>query len=111
MGFFSWQTQDTNKSIPSVHSTRDTFTVHMKDHKGNTWREDSYEGYGDFGGKDFYELLAEMNGMGSDRDAGIKLAFDKERNADAQWPTLTEDKDAEGTGKPRECRHQGFFYD
>ena len=52
-----------------------------------------------------------MNGLGSDRDAGIKLAFDKERNATAKWPTLTEDKDSEVTGKPRECRHQGFFYD
>ena len=112
MGFFSWQTQDTNKSIANIEqSTRDTFTVYLRDDKGNGWKEEAYSGYGDFGGKDYYELLAEMNGLGSDRDAGIKLAFDKERNATAKWPTLTEDKDSEVTGKPRECRHQGFFYD
>tara|TARA_R110002051_G_C8368524_1_gene443121 strand:- start:38 stop:289 length:252 start_codon:yes stop_codon:yes gene_type:complete len=83
----------------------------MKDDGGNTWREDSYEGYGDFGGKDYYELLAEMNDLGSDRSAGINLAFDSKRNADARWPTLTEDKDVEVSGRPRECRDQGYFYE
>ena len=112
MGFFSWKTQDTNKSIPNIEqSTRDTFTVYLRDDKGNVWKEEAYSGYGDFGGKDYYELLAEMNGLGSDRDAGMNLAFDSERNADARWPALTENIDAEVTGKPRECRHQGFFYD
>ena len=111
MGFFSWKTQDTDRSICNNSGDKETFTVYMVDNHNNVWTESDYDGYGEFGGKDFYELLAEMNGLGSDRDAGIKLAFDKERNATAKWPTLTEDKAAEVTGKPKECDSQGFFYD
>ena len=44
----------------------------MKDNQGNLWKEDNYEGYGVFGGKDFYELMAEMNGL-VDRDEAIHL--------------------------------------
>jgi hypothetical protein len=48
----------------------------MFDNKGNKWLEKRYEGYGDFGGKDYYELLAQMNGMANpDRSEGISLAF------------------------------------
>jgi len=52
MGFFSWYTQDTGESIANNYSSRPTFTVFMVDDKGNKWREDDYEGYGVFGGKD-----------------------------------------------------------
>lgn len=34
----------------------------MKVNNGNVWRKDNYDGYGVFGGKDFFVLLAEMNG-------------------------------------------------
>ena len=63
MGMFSWKTNDTRRSIKSVISEKPTFRVYMVDHLGNQWIEDNYEGYGVFGGKDFYELLAEMNGL------------------------------------------------
>ena len=77
MGNFSWHTQDTNKVIWNhdavKHDRRKkTSTVYMKDHKGNLWQEDNYEGYGVFGGKDYYELMAEMNGL-VDRDEAIHL--------------------------------------
>ncbi len=83
MGFFSWKTQDTNKSIPSRYSSRKTTPVYLLDNKGNHWLESNYEGYGLFGGKDFYELLAEMNGKTKDdlsegkelRDLGISLYY------------------------------------
>ena len=79
MGFFSWITQDTNKSIPSRHSSKKTFPVTMSDDKGNRWHEPHYEGYGEFGGKNYYQLVAEMNRpdqcTGDDRDIGIRLAF------------------------------------
>jgi len=74
MGFFSWKTQDTNKSIPSSYSERKTFPVTLSDDKGNTWHEPDYEGYGVFGGKDYYELLAEMNGR-TTRIEGINIAL------------------------------------
>jgi len=73
MGFFSWKTQDTGRSIANKYSNRSTFSVRMTDNSGNEWIEDDYEGYGEFGGKDFYELLAEMNGKESSRDEGVTM--------------------------------------
>jgi hypothetical protein len=51
----------------------------MFDNTGKYWYEPSYEGYGEFGGMDYYELLDKMNGGTGDRDRGIDLAFDKEK--------------------------------
>ena len=73
MGFFSWNTSDTKKSIPSHYTDKTLVPVTMKDDRGNAWFEDMYEGYGEFGGKDYYELVDEMNGGSGDRDRGIKL--------------------------------------
>ena len=108
MGLFSWHTQDTNRSIACTHSTRETFRVVMKDNSGNAWVEENYDGYGVFGGKDFYELLAEMNG-GGDRNKGIELAY-----GDAPFlsPNLAESDNWKWENRhPRECENQGFFYD
>lgn len=69
MGFFSWITSDTKKSIPSSYSNRDTFTVHMITENGVIYTEEDYEGYGVFGGKDIYELIAELNGLRGIQDS------------------------------------------
>lgn len=74
-GQFSWLTQDTNTQIGSER--QNTIWVTMFDDEGRSWQEKGYEGYGEFGGMDYYELLAHMNGYGYDRQAGIDLAFDK----------------------------------
>jgi hypothetical protein len=128
MGFFSWKTQDTDKSIANEHSNRNTFRVQMIDNKGNVWTEDSYDGYGRFGGKDFYELLAEMNGFESDktgdeytdeaRGFGISLAFSKNNGSGVAtegvyYPNLIEKASGwvyEMSG-PDSCDYQGYFYD
>jgi hypothetical protein len=74
-GQFSWFTHDTNQQIGSEEENT-LPSVYMFDNKGNKWLEKRYEGYGDFGGKDYYELLAQMNGMANpDRSEGISLAF------------------------------------
>jgi len=107
MGFFSWEAQDTNKSIPSHFSNRTTFPITMTDHNGNQWTEENYEGYGIFGGKDFYDLLAEMNG-GSGREEGISLAFG---NKPFLSPNLNEDPKVKWENRaPKDCPNQGFFY-
>jgi hypothetical protein len=127
MGFFSWKTMDTDTSIPSQYSNRKTFRVQMLDNKGNVWTEDNYEGYGRFGGKDFYELLAEMNGFTSDktgdeytdeaRGFGINLAFKDNPNGIATkgvlYPNLIEQADGwfYNESGPENCEHQGYFYD
>ena len=123
MGFFSWKTQDTDRSIPNNYSIRKTFRVQMLDNKGNVWTEDNYEGYGVFGGKDYYELLAEMNGV-TDKDtdrlrnAGIDLAFSKGNHSgvateDVLYPNLIEMANGWNylPGGPDSCEYQGFFYD
>ena len=128
MGFFSWKTQDTDESIANNYSNRDTFRVQMIDNTGNVYTEDNYEGYGVFGGKDFYELLAEMNGFTSDltgdsytdaaREFGIDLAFSKGNGSGVgtdgvYYPNLIEMADGwvyEMSG-PDSCDFQGFFYD
>ena len=108
MGFFSWKTQDTDKSIANNCSSRDTFCVIMTDNKGNRWVENDYEGYGEFGGMDYYELLAKMNGL-NDRDEGISLALNKEGKTFLS-PNLNEsDLDWTDT-EPECCGDQGYFY-
>jgi hypothetical protein len=110
MGFFSWKTQDTQKSISNQHSGIPVFTVYLHDHKGNKWREDTYNGYGVFGGKDFYVLLAEMNGLPADRSAGLQLLISTD-SEDILFPNLTESSEWTYMNKqPIDCYYQGFFY-
>jgi hypothetical protein len=132
MGFFSWKTQDTDKSICNEHSNRKPFRVQMMDNKGNVWTEDNYDGYGRFGGKDYYELLAEMNGFVSQmeyekdsweytdvaRSYGIGLAFSKNNGSGVAtdgvyYPNLVEQADGwvYEMGGPDSCDFQGYFYD
>jgi hypothetical protein len=109
MGFFSWKTQDTDRSISNAYSSRKPFKVVMHDNKGNKWVENEYEGYGEFGGKDYYDLLAEMNGYEADRGIGIELAFGKEPYI---TPNLTETEDWQWVDEePENCPDQGYFYD
>lgn len=114
MGFFSWKTNDTNRSINNRFCGKSTFTVILMDDKGGEWCEDFYEGYGDFGGKDFYQLLAEMNGF-SDRLEGTALAFGETSRADRGeilWPNLVEDPEWRWRNvAPKDCPVQGYFYD
>lgn len=109
MGFFSWKTQDSKRSIANAYSDKSTFPVCMTDDKGNKWEESNYDGYGVFGGKDYYELLSEMNGGPSDRHEGITIAYSG--RSDIKWPNLTEDSDWEWINKePETCPDQGYFY-
>jgi len=84
-GQFSWMTQDTGQQIGSQDENK--IPVYMFDDKGKYYYENDYDGYGEFGGKDYYDLVAEMNGYTADdaekfggtfgelRGVGIKLAF------------------------------------
>ena len=109
MGQFSWITQDTNKSISSIKPKK----VTMVDNKGNQWVEENYEGYGEFGGKDFYQLLAEMNNceglngdVDNDRMLGIDLWYGKTAFIS---PNLYGGKDLEWVNRaPMDCPDQGW---
>ena len=68
-GQFSWMTMDTDEQIGS--ETENTIEVYMVDNMGNEYFEPEYDGYGNFGGKDYYDVLATMNGF-TQEDVGIK---------------------------------------
>jgi hypothetical protein len=103
-GQFSWITYDTDKQIGSEREN--TIDVYMYDNEGNQWYEKGYEGYGEFGKMDYYELLAKMNGYSEEdlikkykgkdmRDIGIDLAFNKlktkAKGGKVLFPALVED--------------------
>ena len=125
MGFFSWKTSDTRRSIANIYSVRKVFTVHMITEDGRVFTEKNYEGYGDFGGKDFYELVAELNGL-TTRDDGITIQFKDnptgKYNGTYKLPKLVEvlntapnNKEEwkryfDGLEHSEICPEQGFFY-
>ena len=111
MGFFSMMTGDTQESIPNIHSNRKTFKVYMLAPDGRKWPEENYEGYGIFDGKDYYELLAELNGHAT-RDEGINLDHILEIKSLVR-PRLVRSisVEYEDVGDSKPCRYQGIFYD
>jgi len=108
MGFFSFMTQDTERSISNRYSARGTFKVVMSDDKGNHYVENNYDGYGVFGGKDYYELVDEMNGGNGNRKRGISIVYD---NQSFLSPSLTECGEYQDGLEPDNCPEQGYFYD
>ena len=99
MGCFSWIAQDTKTPIYIDGYQKKGYeqrTYFMWDNNGNSWKEPSYEGYGMFGGKDYYILLAEMNRIyGEDvtedqkRKEGIDIEFSSNHDG-ILFPNLTE---------------------
>ena len=86
-GQFSWMTQDTNQQIGSQEENM--IPVYMYDNEGNSYYENNYDGYGEFGGVDYYELLDKMNGGDGDRSRGINLAFEKiKTDSEILYPAL-----------------------
>ena len=131
MGFFSWKTNDSDRTIWNTYtSAGDTFRVIMCDDKGNEWVEENYEGYGEFGGKDYYALMAEMNGFEASDDTpralqalrciGIALSLHPRERWDEDMrehmkcrtvlhPNLNEFPMPWFNQQPKNCDTQGFF--
>lgn len=73
MGFFSWKTSDSDKSIANnSQDVREVFTVYVITPDGKIFIEKDYEGYGVFGGKDIYTLIGELNGVKGKDDEEIR---------------------------------------
>jgi hypothetical protein len=122
MGMFSWLTSDTKKSISNIHSERATFPVIMFDNKMNYYYEDKYEGYGVFGGKDYFNLVAEMNGFESTRENGLGIVFGEIELPFLSLPKFVEPKSVQKLinkgvnfyskfSQSEICEYQGFFYE
>lgn len=108
MGFFSWRTNDTGDIVWCVDSGKPPVAVYLVDDQGNRWKETRYAGYGVFGGKDYYELLAEMNGK-TTRAEGIRLS--QRRNARVKFPNIVRHPAAWTwrNKEPANAENQGFF--
>ena len=123
MGNFSWITQDTKLTIPNEWS-KAKLPVYMLDDKGNRWYEPRYGGYGVFGGKDYFELVAEMNYTDAylltltDLQARRAAAIYPNRHADNavrrwktwRYPNLVENPDTwtyNANKEPEQCESQG----
>ena len=117
MGQFSWITQDTFQSIrnnggDSASSARKR-KAFLHDDKGNVWEEKNYEGYGIFGGKDFFQLVAEMNNIegingdiDNDRSLGIDLWYSDKPMLS---PNLTRSRQWTWENRtPLDCPNQGW---
>ena len=135
MGCFSWLTQDTNISC-AIDNYKNTCVYYMWDNNGNYWKETSYEGYGVFGGKDYFILLYEMNAPEESKEEiknkireaekrrdedeeledeefenmrkeGIEMYYSN--NTSILFPNLSESKRWKWRNeKPKECEYQGF---
>jgi len=117
MGCFSWVAQNSDRSIIiNGYGTRrfPSRTAYMWDNKGRRWKQPQYEGYGIFGEKDYFVLLAEMNKDydvtvpdSVKREDGINLEFEI-NNQYILYPNLTDCKEWTWRNqKPIACFNQG----
>ena len=126
MGFFSWVTSDTNRSICNAYSGKKTFPVYVLCPDGTVIKETNYLGYGEFGGHDIYALVAKWNVPEQCKDEqgewlpdeqirsyGIHIACYDQDNAELTYPIkLVENPNLsyESVAPSMSCRYQGYFY-
>ena len=109
---FSWKTSDTNESVSNSFSCRGALPCKLLLPDGTVYIEEDYEGYGIFGGEDYYSLLAELNGLAKDRDLGIDLEFGTNTSS-LVFPkvvTLGCSRSYSELPKSKTCSRQGYFY-
>ena len=118
MGFFSWVTSDTGESISNHNSKKGALPVYLLCPDNNHIYEDDYEGYGNFGGRDAYALLAQWNAPEKcsgddekDRMVGIDLQFSYPEKIRFPLKFTRESLDYESVEPSKDCPNQGFFYD
>ena len=119
---------DTGEQIGS--EKENTIDVYMVDDKGNSYHEPEYDGYGNFGSKDYYDVLATMNGFTQEdigiknkkgheerelRSIGIDLAFEllDPKEGKVLFPALVTNPDMVGSGwdftkKPEDDPNQSW---
>ncbi len=114
MGFFSWKCAVSSESVANRYSGKPKEqTECYLITPNNVYYEDNYEGYGEFGGVDVYELLGDGNrNLGIDREYRqaedgstlpfeIKIVLAKHYNGQKY----------EDLEKSDICDCQGYFYD
>lgn len=116
MGFFSFKTGNTYRSISNRHSTLGALPVAMVLPDNSRILEFNYDGYGIFGGVDVFKLIAELNGLKT-RSEGIEFYHSNAK--DKILPRFAEvEKDPRVSTDPywalapmENDPAQGYFYD
>jgi hypothetical protein len=117
MGFFSWITNE-GESISNAMSSRGALPVYMYLPDDTKVYEDKYEGYGMFGGLDFYAEVAKLNApeqcvgdTETDRLLGIDLAFNgtKSKLIVPRF-SIYRSSNYKDLRNPKVCPDQGYFY-
>ena len=117
MGFFSWITNE-GQSISNSSASRGALPVYMYLPDDTIIYEGSYDGYGVFGGLDFYAEVAKLNApaecigdIEADRSLGITLSFDdtKPRLIVPRFSIYKNEK-YNNLKDPEVCPDQGYFY-
>ena len=120
MGFFSWRTSDTQRSISNNQSSKGTFPVYLVTPDNNKILETDYKGYGIFGGQDAYALLARWNvpekctgNDEEDRMIGIRIGCVFEDMIKLRYPLkFAENPNCQYEELPPafNCEQQGYYY-
>jgi hypothetical protein len=88
MGQFSWISKNGEQIRSEMHHGQKVWMAYLDENdKVQTVVEPEYEGYGEFGGLDYYEVLAKMNGKET-RDDGIRIAFNEMHIDEPVFPQL-----------------------
>jgi hypothetical protein len=117
MGFFSWITSE-GESISNSFSDRGALPVYMYLPDDTKVYEDKYEGYGMFGGLDFYAEVAKLNApeqcvgdIDTDRLLGIDLAFNRTKpRLIVPRFSIYRSTTYKKLSDPEVCPDQGYFY-
>jgi hypothetical protein len=119
MGFFSWKTEE-GESISNSSSKRGALPVYMYLPDGQVVFEKNYEGYGVFGGLDFYSLVAkynkpEMCSGNEEEDRSIGIEYEYHSGAAYNkiiMPrfSIFKNLDYNKMLNPMVCEDQGYFY-
>lgn len=127
MGFFSWKTSDTKRSISNRYSDCGALPVYLITPNNEKIFEPNYEGYGVFGGLNAYALLARWNfpelcNGDTDHDSGIGIYYSSidinrepyKQSKRLKYPLkFSEDPNLnyEDLEAADECPQQGFICD
>lgn len=119
MGFFSWKTEE-GESISNAASSRGALPVYMYLPDGEVVFEKNYDGYGTFGGLDFYALVAKYNKpelCSGDADKDRNIGIEYEFNSGTPYSKIVmprfsifKNLDYNKMSNPEVCEDQGYFY-
>lgn len=126
MGQFSWLTCDTEEQVFCDYPKETVYCLVPEEFGGKNLKETDYEGYGVFGGRDVYALIAQWNRPESCKDEngnflpdkecrglGIDIACYDEDNAKLKYPIKIASQDIkyESAGISKGDPNQGWHYE